>query len=55
MEISIYHLEILLRDAAEMGGRTALAEIGKLRPYLKKSNAFRIMGEAMWSDGCAMD
>lgn len=44
IQINIYTLEKLLAEAAEMGARDALSRIGKLRPYLKKSEAFRLYG-----------
>ncbi|MEH3115735.1 hypothetical protein [Pedobacter terrae] len=44
IQISIYILEKLLEEAAEMGGRVALSRIGKLKPYLKKAEAFRLYG-----------
>lgn len=44
INISLFQLESLIHDAAAMGARTALSEIGKLRPYSKKSQAFRIYG-----------
>lgn len=44
IQINIYTLEKLLAEAAEMGARAALSRIGKLRPYLKKSEAYRLYG-----------
>ena len=44
IQINIYTLEKLLAEAAEMGARVALSRVGKLRPYLKKSEAFRLYG-----------
>lgn len=44
IQINIYTLERLLAEAAEMGARVALSRIGKLKPYLKKSEAFKIYG-----------
>jgi hypothetical protein len=44
IQINIHTLEKLLAEAAEMGARDALSRIGKLRPYLKKSEAFRLYG-----------
>ena len=42
--ISDQHLSSLLEKAAEMGAKHALCNIGKLKPYLKKSEAFRLFG-----------
>jgi hypothetical protein len=44
IQINIYTLEKLLAEAAEMGAKAALSRIGKLRPYLKKAEAFRLYG-----------
>lgn len=37
-------LQTLLCYAAEMGAKSALAKTGHIRPYLKKSEAFRRYG-----------
>ena len=39
-----YQLGQLLKDAAEMGAKLALAKTGRIRPYLNKSEAFRLYG-----------
>jgi hypothetical protein len=44
IQISTYHLSLLLEQAAEMGAQMALTHMGKLKPYLKKSEAFRLYG-----------
>jgi hypothetical protein len=36
----------LLTYAAELGAISALIRVGKLKPYLKKSEAFRLYGRA---------
>ncbi|WP_256009437.1 hypothetical protein [Desertivirga xinjiangensis] len=46
IEISSFHLELLLQHASEMGALCALTKVGKVKPYLKKSEAFRIYGRA---------
>ena len=45
-EISSHQLKIIIQEAAEMGAILALAKVGKLKPYLKKSEAFRKYGRA---------
>lgn len=42
--LTSHQLQLLLQDAAEMGAIQALSKIGKVRPYLKKSQAFRRYG-----------
>lgn len=44
--LSVHQLEVLLAAAAEMGARVALSGIGRARPFLKKSEAFRLYGRA---------
>ena len=44
MELSPLLLEIIIKEAAELGAITALTKVGKLKPYLKKSEAFKIYG-----------
>ncbi|AMP99805.1 hypothetical protein QG516_21265 [Pedobacter gandavensis] len=41
-----HQLSILLRDAAEMGAKLALARTGKIKQYMNKSEAYRIYGRA---------
>jgi len=43
-QISIRQLQILLQAAAELGATSALVGAGKLKPYLKKTEAFRLYG-----------
>jgi len=42
--ISAHQLAILLEQAAEMGVKLALTRSGHLKPYLKKSEAYRLFG-----------
>lgn len=42
--LTSYQLSLLLRDAAEMGAKLALSKTGKIKPYLNKSEAFRLYG-----------
>lgn len=42
--LTSHQLQLLLQDAAEMGALQALSKIGKVRPFLKKSQAFRRYG-----------
>ncbi|MBT2560110.1 hypothetical protein J7E50_02595 [Pedobacter sp. ISL-68] len=46
MNILLTHhqLSLLLSGAAEIGAELALAKTGKLKPYLNKSEAFRLYG-----------
>lgn len=39
-----YQLQLMLQDAAEIGAIQALSKIGKIRPFLKKCQAFRRYG-----------
>lgn len=43
-EITPFQLNLLMEHAAEMGATCALVRCGKLKPYLKKSEAFRLYG-----------
>lgn len=43
-QISTHQLKIIIQEAAEMGAIMALDKVGKLKPYLKKSEAFRKYG-----------
>jgi hypothetical protein len=47
MEILIHELRNLLMDAAELGAKKALINAGKLKPYLKKSEAYRLYGRSV--------
>jgi hypothetical protein len=42
--ISKFHLQQLLQQAAEMGAIIALIKTGKMKRYLKKTEAFRLYG-----------
>jgi len=44
MDISPLLLELLLKDAAELGAISTLVKIGRLKPYLNKSEAFKLYG-----------
>jgi hypothetical protein len=44
--LSPHQLRAIVREAAELGGTLALIKAGKLKPYLKKSEAFRKYGRA---------
>ena len=46
MEITISQLQRLLESASEIGAKRALAEAGLIKPYLKKSEAYRMYGKA---------
>jgi len=46
IQISTHQLKIIIQEAAEMGAVIALTKTGKLKPYLKKSEAFRRYGRA---------
>ncbi|HEK19859.1 MAG TPA: hypothetical protein ENO28_05330 [Bacteroidetes bacterium] len=44
IQISAHLLGVLLEQAAEMGAKHALTQCGYLKPYLKKSEAYRQFG-----------
>jgi len=44
IQISNHQLQILFKAAAELGAITALVHAGKIKPYLKKAEAFRLYG-----------
>jgi hypothetical protein len=44
--ISQHQLKMIIREAAELGAIQALTKAGKLKPYLKKSEAYRKYGRA---------
>lgn len=46
MEISQSQLSNLLFQAAELGAKKALSEAGVIKPYMKKSEAYRMFGRA---------
>jgi len=46
MDISSFQLKKLIKISAELGAVVALIRTGKLKPYLKKAEAFRLHGRA---------
>jgi len=42
--LTSFQLQKLLSDASELGALKALAKVGTIKPYLKKSEAFRRFG-----------
>ncbi|WP_184549826.1 hypothetical protein [Mucilaginibacter sp. FT3.2] len=44
MEISTFDLQALIRISSELGAVITLIKTGKLKPYLKKNEAFRLYG-----------
>ena len=46
MIIPNFQLERILALGSELGAVTALVKSGKLKPYLKKSEAFRLYGRS---------
>jgi hypothetical protein len=46
IQISTHQLKFIIQEAAEMGAIQALTKAGKLKPYLKKTEAFRKYGRA---------
>jgi hypothetical protein len=46
LQLTTHQLKIIIRGSAEMGAVIALTKAGKLKPYLKKSEAFRKYGRA---------
>jgi hypothetical protein len=46
LEISTHQLKIIIQESAELGAILALTKVGKLKPYLKRSDAFRKYGRA---------
>jgi len=44
MEISIHILKLLLQESAKLGALKTLCACGKIRSYLKQSEAFRLYG-----------
>jgi hypothetical protein len=45
-QITAHQLRIVIQESAELGAILALNKVGKLKPYLKKSEAFRKYGRA---------
>lgn len=53
-QISDQQLKLVIQEAAEMGAVLALIKTGRIKPYLKKSEAFRKYGRAnveTWIEG----
>jgi len=44
IQISKHKMSLLIQKAAEMGAKLALAQTGRIKPYLKKSEAFSLYG-----------
>lgn len=44
MEISTFDLQALVRASSELGAIITLVKTGKLKPYLKKNEAYRLYG-----------
>ena len=44
MDISLTTLNKLLKDAAERGATIALAKMGHIKPFMNKSEAYRLYG-----------
>lgn len=43
-DISVFQLKVLLDQASELAAFNTLIKAGRLKPYLKKSEAFRLYG-----------
>lgn len=46
MEINPFQLKLIVEAAAELGALSALIRTGKIKPYLNKSEAFKMHGRA---------
>jgi len=46
LQLEAFQLKAIIREAAEMGAVLALTKTGQLKPYLKKSEAFRKYGRS---------
>jgi hypothetical protein len=46
LQISTHQLKLIIAEAAEMGAIMAMMKTGKVKPYMKKSEAFRKYGRA---------
>jgi hypothetical protein len=46
MEIEVFELKNMLADAAELGSKRALVEIGKLSPMITKAQAYKLHGRS---------
>jgi hypothetical protein len=44
LQIETHQLKIIIQEAARLGALRALSQTGQLKPYLKKSEAFRRFG-----------
>ena len=44
IELTAHVLGLLLQHAAELGAKRTLVQLGVIRPYLSKSEAFRLYG-----------
>jgi len=44
VELTLFQFQSLLEVASELGAKRALIKAGKLKPYLKKSEALRMYG-----------
>jgi len=45
-QISDHQLKLIIQEAAEMGAVLTLTKTGRIKPYLKKSEAFRKYGRS---------
>ena len=46
LQISTHQVKLIIAEAAEMGAVMAMIKTGKVKPYMKKSEAFRKYGRA---------
>lgn len=46
MEINSFQFKIITETAAELGALSTLIKLGKVKPYLKKNEAFKRYGRA---------
>ena len=44
MEIALYKIDRIINIGVELGAVTALIKTGQIRPYLKKTEAYKIYG-----------
>jgi len=44
MEISPFLLELITKEAAELGAITTLVKTGQIKPFLNKTEAFKLFG-----------
>jgi hypothetical protein len=45
MRISENQLAAMLQDAAELGAKSALSQVGLIKPYISKAEANRMVGQ----------